>query len=55
MKKLIERDKKLRYKIKKTEKQNYILKSIFKNGNFFLIRNYGYSKKEKRCIVQTKN
>lgn len=45
MKKLIERDKKLRHEIRKTEKQNYILKSIFKNGNFFtLIRWNAYLK-----------
>jgi len=45
MKKLIERDKKLRLEIKKTEKQHYILKSIFKNFNFFtLIRWNAYLK-----------
>lgn len=37
MKKLIERDKKLRLEIKKNEKQHYVLKSIFKNFNFFIL------------------
>jgi len=37
MKKLIEKDKKLRLEIKKIEKQHYILKSIFKNFNFFTL------------------
>ena len=37
MKKLIGRDKNLRIEIKKKEKQHYILKSIFKNFNFFIL------------------
>ena len=37
MKKLLERDKKLRLKIKTIEKQHFILKSIFKNFNFFIL------------------
>jgi ribosomal protein S14 len=45
MKKLIERDKNLRLKIKTNEKQSYILKSIFKNFNFFtLVRWNAYYK-----------
>lgn len=35
MKKLLAKDKRLRLHIKKTEKQQFILKSIFKNFNFF--------------------
>lgn len=37
MKKLIEKDKKLRYQIKLMENQHFILKSIFKNFNFFTL------------------
>lgn len=37
MKKLLEKDKKLRIRIKQFEKKNFILKSIFKNFNFFLL------------------
>jgi len=37
MKKLLEKDKKLRLKIKQVEKRNFILKSIFKNFNFFIL------------------
>ena len=37
MKKLLEKDKKLRLKIKQVEKQNFVLKSIFKNFNFFIL------------------
>jgi hypothetical protein len=37
MKKLIEKDKKLRNKIKNNEKLIFILKSIFKNFNFFVL------------------
>jgi len=37
MKKLLERDKKLRLRIKQVEKKNFILKSIFKNFNFFIL------------------
>jgi ribosomal protein S14 len=45
MKKLIEKDKKLRLEIKKNEKQHYVLKSIFKNFNFFtLVRWNAYLK-----------
>jgi len=48
MKKLIEKDKKLRLFIKKNEKQHYILKSIFKNFNFFtLVRWNAYLKLKK--------
>ena len=35
MKKLLEKDKKLRINILKIEKQYFILKSIYKNLNFF--------------------
>ena len=35
MKKLLQNDKKLRYNIKLTEMKQFILKSIFKNFNFF--------------------
>lgn len=45
MKKLVKKDKKLRGKIKSIEKQNHILKLIFKNSNFFtLIRWNAYLK-----------
>lgn len=37
MKKLLEKDKVLRIKIKNSEKQHFILKSIFKNTNFFVL------------------
>jgi len=37
MKKLLERDKKRRLEIKKVEKQYFILKSIFKNFNYFIL------------------
>ena len=37
MKKLIEKDKKLRINILKIEKQSFILKSICKNFNFFVL------------------
>lgn len=37
MKTLIIRDKKLRLRIKQFEKQHFILKSIFKNTNFFIL------------------
>jgi hypothetical protein len=35
MKKLLEKDKKRCLKINKTDKKHFILKSIFKNSNFF--------------------
>lgn len=37
MKKLLEKDKNLRLEVKKSEKQHFILKSIFKNTNFFVL------------------
>jgi len=37
MKRLLEKDKDLRVKIKNSEKQHFILKSIFKNTNFFVL------------------
>jgi ribosomal protein S14 len=37
MKKLIEKDKKLRISIKKTENEYFILKSILKNCNFLML------------------
>lgn len=37
MKKLIIKDKKLRDQIKKSETHHFILKSIFKNSNFFIL------------------
>jgi ribosomal protein S14 len=37
MKKLLEKDKALRIRIKTSEKQHFILKSIFKNTNFFVL------------------
>ena len=37
MKKLLEKDKKLRLLIKKVEKKIFILKSIFRNLNFFIL------------------
>jgi ribosomal protein S14 len=37
MKKLLEKDKKLRQNILKIENKHFILKSIFKNFNFFIL------------------
>jgi ribosomal protein S14 len=37
MKKLLEKDKKLRINLKQQEKQHFIFKSIYKNTNFFLL------------------
>jgi len=37
MKKLLEKDKKLRYQIRLIENQHFILKSIFQNFNFFTL------------------
>jgi len=37
MKKLIEKDKKIRLTYNKIEKQHFILKSIFNNLNFFVL------------------
>jgi len=37
MKSLLEKDKKLRISIKQVEKKIFILKSIFKNFNFFIL------------------
>lgn len=37
MKKLLEKDKKIREYFKNQEKQNFILKFIFKNNNFLLL------------------
>ena len=37
MKKLLEKDKKLRHGVKFTENQHFVLKSIFKNFNFFTL------------------
>jgi ribosomal protein S14 len=37
MKKLLVKDKKLRYKLTNLEKQHLVLKSIFKNLNFFTL------------------
>ena len=37
MKKLLEKDKKLRLRIKNAETKNFILKAIFKNFNFFIL------------------
>lgn len=37
MKKLLEKDKKLRHQIKFIENKHFILKSIFKNFNFFTL------------------
>ena len=48
MKKLIEKDKKFRSNIFKTETLHFVLKSIFKNINYFpLIRWNAFSKLEK--------
>ena len=45
MKKLLEKDKKLRYNVKLIENLHFILKYIFKNFNFFtLIRWNAFSK-----------
>ena len=37
MKKLLEKDKKIRYKAKLIEKKHFVLKFIFKNFNFFIL------------------
>ena len=37
MKKLIVKDKKLRFELKKQEKQYFILKTIYQNSNFFTL------------------
>ena len=37
MRKLLESDKHLRAKLQKTDKQHFILKSLFKNDNFSLL------------------
>ena len=37
MKKLIEKDKHFRKTVFKAEKQHFVLKSIFKNSNFFVL------------------
>jgi len=37
MKKLIEKDKKIRFNIKNIEKKHFILKFIFNNFNFFIL------------------
>ena len=37
VKKLLEKDKKLRLRLKNLEKQHFVFKSIFKNFNFFLL------------------
>jgi ribosomal protein S14 len=37
MKKLITKDKELRLKVKKQEKQYFVLKSIFQNSNLFML------------------
>lgn len=37
MKKLIEKDKKIRFNIKSIEKKHFILKFIFNNFNFFIL------------------
>ena len=48
MKKLLEKDKKLYLKIKKTDTKQFILKSIFENSNFFfLIRWNAFTKLKK--------
>jgi len=48
MKKLLQRDKKLRSNIKSSEKKHFVLKSIFKNLNYFtLIRWNAFLKLEK--------
>lgn len=37
MKKLLEKDKNIRFNIQQLETQQFILKSIFKNTNFFVL------------------
>jgi len=37
MKKLLEKDKKLRLRIKRAETKIFVLKSIFNNFNFFIL------------------
>ncbi len=53
MKKLIEKDKKLRLKIKNFEKQHFILKSIFKNFNFFVLIRWNAFLKIKNLIQKS--
>lgn len=56
MKKLIVKDKNLRLKLTKLEKQHLILKSIFKNLNFFtLIRWNAFMKLHNLSVNGNKN
>jgi hypothetical protein len=48
MKKLLEKDKKLRKKIKTNEKKIFILKSIFKNFNFSVLLRWNATKTKNR-------
>ena len=56
MKKLLEKDKNLRFQILKTETKHFILKSIVKNLNFFtLIRWNAFIKLHSISIKSNKN
>ena len=52
MKKVLAKDKKLRLSLKQTEKRQFILKSIFKNLNFFNLLRWKASVKLD-CITKT--
>ena len=52
MKKLLEKDKSLRFNIKKTEKQHFILKHIFKNSSFFTLIRWNAFLKLKTLSLQ---
>lgn len=55
MKKLIIKDKKLRVRLKKQEKQYFILKTIFQNSNLFtLIRWNAYLRLKNLCETSSK-
>jgi ribosomal protein S14 len=53
MKKLLEKDKKLRIRIKQLEKKQFILKSIFKNFNFFVLVRWNAFLKLKTLVKKT--
>lgn len=56
MKKLLAKDKKLRFEIKKSENQYLVLKSIYKNLNFFtLVRWNAFIKLQNIAGTSNKN
>ena len=53
MKKLLTKDKKLRVELKNIEKQHFIVKSIFKNFNFFILIRWNAFLKLKSLTANT--